>query len=153
MPTVMGYDLSSNFSKTIFSIFLEIPDCRLWAVFFDVVSNHITSHDSACLNKPQLSIFSSSLLTVISMISITEMFALYTSVLNTSVSEVSYLHLDVKNGCLFSWILPMLYCEMKSKGYYLLKKVILFRHYGQYEKKHYGMVNSSNFYIYYIYFY
>ena len=31
MPTTMGFDLGSNISRTIFSMFSEILDFRLWA--------------------------------------------------------------------------------------------------------------------------
>ena len=44
----------------------------------------------------------------------------------------------------------MLYYEMKSKGDYLTK-LILYRYYCQYKKKHNGMVNSPILYSHYIY--
>ena len=34
MPTEMGFELGSNMSRTIFSIFSEILDYRLWVILF-----------------------------------------------------------------------------------------------------------------------
>ena len=77
-----------------------------------------------------------------------EMFAL-----NAGVLKVSYLHLGVQILFLYSWKPSMLYYEMETKGGYLFKKMILQRHYCQYEKKHYGMVNSLILHSHYIYHY
>ena len=81
----------------------------------------------------------------------TEIYVLNASVLNSSFLE----------GKLFTFRCPKcmplllntfyLY-EMESKGGYLRTKMILYRHYRQYEKKH-GIVNSPIFYNHYVYHY